>query len=581
MRLLLAACLSCVYALQLSPLTCRASCARTLLVAQLQPGEPGFKREKAKEILCDAGVRGLCDDGATTAVAEQPEEAESGAAWDDVTGRAEVATQAAAETAQMATRVVAETAQTVTQSFVGRFQGVAQADEEGALEALFFSADETSSGSLDRRELGKALNQLGYTLTPNEVDVLFAEHCLNFDAGDAVELVEFKVLMRKLGVRKPDRSLKFAMKLFDKYDADASGTIDKVEFKDLAREIEAETNRRTVLQLASAVVGSLLVAESSSEFLWAQKTFRPLYVERAAEEAQDKVFPTALLSSDLDAAVAGTLAKRGFTASNTILAHSVCSDEVNHKDEQLLDLMVSRWGEGFSLGGLAGIPFAGKSGFRAYLHHVPDNGKLLVMFAPHIGIDAQGRIGALERDGQSAVSKACGAAIGAYKALGAQSAAPAANAVLSISDNNKAEDEPFDPQLQQIVGLLKPKLGGIEDSANDIGFVTYQMYGIVRDLLEASIAQTPDVWDWANEVALVGGIIINRHTGGDFFQPLSFETRYKDGDKVKRVDLFEDAFGKRPDLAPILGRNGISSQVYGVDTLSGLSKGLRSSLPVL
>ena len=44
--------------------------------------------------------------------------------------------------------------------------------------------------------------------------------------------------------------------------------------------------------------------------------------------------------------------------------------------------MVKRWGEGFALGGLGGLPFAGKSGFRAYLHHVPDSGELLFMFQP-------------------------------------------------------------------------------------------------------------------------------------------------------------------------------------------------------
>ena len=53
---------------------------------------------------------------------------------------------------------------------------------------------------------------------------------------------------------------------------------------------------------------------------------------------------------------------------------------------------------------------------------MPDQGKLLVLFAPHVGIDGQGRIGALQRAGQSAVSKACGAAIGAFKAIGAQKA---------------------------------------------------------------------------------------------------------------------------------------------------------------
>ncbi len=42
----------------------------------------------------------------------------------------------------------------------------------------------------------------------------------------------------------------------------------------------------------------------------------------------------------------------------------------------------------------------------AFLHHVPDNGKLLVMFAPHVGIDARGVVGALQRDGQTNVSNA-------------------------------------------------------------------------------------------------------------------------------------------------------------------------------
>ena len=38
--------------------------------------------------------------------------------------------------------------------------------------------------------------------------------------------------------------------------------------------------------------------------------------------------------------------------------------------------------------------------------------------------------------------------------------------------------------------------------------------------------------------------------GGDFFQPLSFETRRKGGETV---DLFEDAFGARPNLLSVIG----------------------------
>lgn len=36
---------------------------------------------------------------------------------------------------------------------------------------------------------------------------------------------------------------------------------------------------------------------------------------------------------------------------------------------------------------------------------------------------------------------------------------------------------------------------------------------------------TEDVWEWVTEVAIVGGIMVNRKSGGDFFQPLSFELR--------------------------------------------------------
>ena len=33
------------------------------------------------------------------------------------------------------------------------------------------------------------------------------------------------------------------------------------------------------------------------------------------------------------------------------------------------------------------------------------------------------------------------------------------------------------------------------------------------------------MWEWVTEVAIVGGIMVNRKSGGDFFQPLSFELR--------------------------------------------------------
>jgi hypothetical protein len=204
------------------------------------------------------------------------------------------------------------------------------------------------------------------------------------------------------------------------------------------------------------------------------------------------------------------------------------------------------------------LPFAGKSGFGAYLHHVPDNGKLLVIFAPHVGIDAEGQIGGLQRDGQLKVSNACGAAIGAYKALQSKNKTP--NDPLLVYNTLQPEniDIKFDPQLEQIVNLLAPRLKGIDESQNSISFVTYQMYGIIRELITACITQTDDLFDYTTEIAVVGGVIINRRKGGDFFQPLSFETRKRclSGDTKKidpPIDLYEETFGVHPNLQSIMG----------------------------
>ena len=53
--------------------------------------------------------------------------------------------------------------------------------------------------------------------------------------------------------------------------------------------------------------------------------------------------------------------------------------------------------------------------------------------------------------------------------------------------------------------------------------------------------------------------MINRRVGGDFFQPLSFDSLVK-GEKP--VDLFEEAFGEKPDLLPILGSEEAVSRLY-------------------
>jgi len=417
-------------------------------------------------------------------------------------------------------------------------------DEE--LKEIFYRSDADLSGEVDKDELAAALFSVGYKIDREEYGRIWDE--ADTDGGGTISFEEFLNFVRN-SQRRSYESQRFAMELFNRYDIDRGGTIDPWEFAGLAEEVEQNYKRRSILTGAAALVGGLIVAKYTDEYLFAQKALRGLYIEKEAELAQNKYFPTALLSSDLDDAVARTLGGRGFTPRNTLFGHSVCSDEVNNKNEEMVHLMVDRWGEGFSLGGLGGLPFAGKSGFRAYLHHCPDNGKLLVMFAPHVGIDALGRIGALQRDGQDKISKACGAALGSYKAI--QSTGEVAAPASSVKDIGMQDYNQFDPQLQTIIGLLKPRLKRVNDAEEPIAFVTYQMYTIVRDLLDNCIKETPDVWEWASEYAIVGGIMVNRRTGGDFFQPLDF-VLHRPGD-TPPVDLFEQAFGPKPNLLPVLG----------------------------
>jgi len=99
--------------------------------------------------------------------------------------------------------------------------------------------------------------------------------------------------------------------------------------------------------------------------------------------------------------VASELMKKKFTGANTLFADSSCPDEINHDDpsEDITALFQQRWGEVFPLAGLAGFPSTGKTGWAAFSSHVPKDGNIVVLFAPHVGIDAKGQVGKVLRGG--------------------------------------------------------------------------------------------------------------------------------------------------------------------------------------
>ena len=117
--------------------------------------------------------------------------------------------------------------------------------------------------------------------------------------------------------------------------------------------------------------------------------------------------------------IAAQLAGLGFTKENSIFANSSCPDEINHDDHNsdISLLFFHRWGEIIKLSGLGGLPFVGKSGCKTLFEHVPKDGNLIILFAPHVGIDNDGNVGTIKRKEQTKKTPACGAAIGALAAL--------------------------------------------------------------------------------------------------------------------------------------------------------------------
>lgn len=252
-------------------------------------------------------------------------------------------------------------------------------------------------------------------------------------------------------------------------------------------------------------------------------------------------FPNSFANGQIVSQLLPILKKRGYTKTNTLVASSLCSDEINYSDQSLesqlrSNLVPARYGGVFHLGGLAGVPSVGISGFKACLGHVPIDGKVVLVFGPHIGIDENGVVGKIKRIGQDTKpTGTCGAVVGAKKALGVK------------KDPSAQDEEKFvnDTQEDAIIKYLSKKFKGKKSDEVGITEVTQSMYNLVRDevlaYLQACIL--PDskaFWGGISEIILLGGIVINKSylQGDDYFQPLMLQALSAKGTK----DLLSETY---------------------------------------
>lgn len=237
-------------------------------------------------------------------------------------------------------------------------------------------------------------------------------------------------------------------------------------------------------------------------------------------------FPGALTNQELVTSTVNVLATKGYNGENTLLATSLCCDELAR---QLEDDFNGIYGNNFNLGGLAGFPFAGTTGFGAMSAHIPDDGYCLIVYGPHVGVAADGTVGKVERSGIKLVDTCCGSAVAA------------SGYVESIMSGTKVLNTGiqsfYDFQQQGVQELTLPHGKRLAEAENRMVELPYALFDS-QDLLMTEIVHGGST-GIKRGLAMLGGIQIN--TGPDtpdYFVPLKFDYMNYRGEVV--ADFLSD-----------------------------------------
>uniref|UniRef100_A0A7S1TQ14 Limiting CO2-inducible protein B/C beta carbonyic anhydrase domain-containing protein n=1 Tax=Phaeomonas parva TaxID=124430 RepID=A0A7S1TQ14_9STRA len=240
----------------------------------------------------------------------------------------------------------------------------------------------------------------------------------------------------------------------------------------------------------------------------------------AVAEAMERCFPGTLPGSALVARTSAVLGTKDITPENTIFGSSICADEINMEPGDMADQYAKLFGEVFNMGGISGAPFVGKTGFSAFSHHVPDNGNVLILFGPHVGITSDGTIGKYLRHGQHELSSACGAVSAAFAQCCAGQCGP------DFADPN-------DMQQTWLRDQLAPYCQEIQEASEPQMELVYRFYNVIKESIEAIVNN-----DFGSgKLVLIGGIQINlQEPNEDHFLPLTFEIRQKGKATIDLLD---------------------------------------------
>ncbi len=223
-------------------------------------------------------------------------------------------------------------------------------------------------------------------------------------------------------------------------------------------------------------------------------------------ETVRKWYPKAMTSIDTVNRLLDTIERELNLQPNQLMhADSMCCDDVNaiQYPPRALEMLGP-----FHLGGLNGFPFAGITGMNAFAHHVPENGAVIVFYAPHIGVTKDGTVGEISRIGQHSNSACCGTAKGALGKLIDE----------KIIEGNISS---LDFQQNTIEQIFLHQKERILNAENQIFEATEVMYEAIDDRIEVLVKETHYPCKY---VLLVGAIFINGDKDmGSFCQYKKFD----------------------------------------------------------
>ena len=209
-----------------------------------------------------------------------------------------------------------------------------------------------------------------------------------------------------------------------------------------------------------------------------------------------RYYPTADYSELLGRELIKYLELQGYQPNQVMTANSICSDDINamqfpHSVKGLLGP--------FNMGGLDGFPFTGLTGVNAFAHHMPDDGALLIFYAPHIGISKKGEPGLVRRIGQHHDSACCGAAKAAI------------DKIKTVSDEYPEITE-LDYQQDTIIRLFYRYRESILSAPHPIIAATEVMYNAIDERINLLIELSASTFK-GKHLVLAGGIFINVDDG--------------------------------------------------------------------